>query len=312
MAKRGRPRRSNPHAERMIFRAELSVCPACGEPLTSVGNAAHSVKTVQTFEGEFHVVAYSRLCANSECEKCGTHYHAVGHLRIALPSETYGLDVVAFIGWQRDREQRRFSEIVSMLHERGIIINERSVGRLYRLYQALVKGGWKQVQERLEQAAQEYGGIILAADGLQPDGCEATLYTLYEALSGTPVEAMWIEQADAPHLTAWLRRCSLGDFKVLATLSDNEKALVIALRRVWPEAPHQLCQEHFISGLSEPIQDEDKKLQGVLREHLRDLAGLPKLTAEETDERIASQVTQSSPSEKKGAQFAAPRRAHKR
>jgi len=134
MVQRGRPNRSNPYAERLIFRTELSVCPAYGEPLTSVGNAAHSVKTVQTLAGEFHVVTYSRLCANRKCEKYGTHYHAVGHLYIALPFETYGLDVVAFIGWQRDQKQRQFSEILSLLQGRGIYINERSVGRLYRLY----------------------------------------------------------------------------------------------------------------------------------------------------------------------------------
>jgi hypothetical protein len=240
MAKRGRPNRSNPHAEHLIFRTELSVCPACGEPLTSLGNAAHSVKTVQTLAGEFHVVAYSRLCANPECKKYGIHYHAVGHLYIALPFETYGLDVVAFIGWQRDQELRRFSEILSLLQGRGIRINERSVGRLYRLYQALVTGNWKKVQERLETVAQEHGGLVLAAGGLKPNGCGSPLYVLYEVLSGTPVHGMWIEQADASHLTIWLRRCPLGDFKVLATLSDNEKALVRALKTVWSESPHQL------------------------------------------------------------------------
>ena len=171
MVKRGRPQRSNPQAERKIFTAELTGCPTCHEPLSSVGNTAHSIKTVQTFAGEFHVVAYSRLCACPECEKYGHHYHGVGHLQVALPGETYGMDVVAFIGWQRDREHRRFSEIKVLLNDKGIVINERSVGRLYRLYQALVKGGWKKGQARLAQAEREHGGLILAADGLQPDGC---------------------------------------------------------------------------------------------------------------------------------------------
>jgi hypothetical protein len=297
MAQRGRPKRSNPQAERKIFRAELSACPACGEPLTSVGNSAHSIKTVQTFEGEFHVVAYSRLCGNPTCAKQGTHYHAVGHLRVALPSETYGLDIVAFIGWQRDREQRRFSEIKRKLNEKGIAINERSVGRLYRLYQALIKGGWKKVQERLAQAEQRHGGLILAADGLKPDGCGGTLYVLYEVLSGTPVSAMWLEQADAAHLTTWLRQCPVTDFKVLATMSDHEDALVIALQTVWSEAPHQLCQEHFISRLSEPIHQEDQKLQGTLQEQLRDLPSLPKLMAEESSEHLVAEVAQHNPDE---------------
>ena len=84
MAKRGRPTRSNPQAERKIFKAEIEVCPSCNEKLTSVGNTAHSKKTVQTLDGEYQVVAYSRLCNTNGCEKKGHHYHAVGQLGIAL------------------------------------------------------------------------------------------------------------------------------------------------------------------------------------------------------------------------------------
>jgi hypothetical protein len=272
--------------------------------LSSVGNSAHSIKTVQTFEGEFHVVAYSRRCDNRECEQYGRHYHAVGHLQVALPGETYGLDVVAFIGWQRDREQRRLSEIKVLLNDKDIEINERSVGRLYRLYQALIKGGWKKGQARLAQAEQEYGGLILAGDGLQPDGCGGTLYVLYEVLGGTPVSAMWLETADAIHLTAWLRQAPVADFKVQATMSDHEDALVIALTTVWADAPHQLCQEHFISRLSEPIHAADQELQSSLQVELRGLAKLPKLNSEVKVEPDKASVESDELATRQGAQLA--------
>ncbi len=84
MPKQGRSKRSNAQAEQKIFTVELVACPTCKKPLTSVGNAAHSKKTVQTFEGKWYVVAYSRLCDCPECEKYGHHYHAVGHLYIAF------------------------------------------------------------------------------------------------------------------------------------------------------------------------------------------------------------------------------------
>ena len=286
MAQRGRPKRSNPQAERKIFRAELEACPACNERLTSVGNAAHSKKTVQTLKGEFHVVAYSRLCDTLGCEKEGHHYHAVGHLQMALPGESYGLDVVAYIGWQRDREQRRFAEIKKKLNEKGVAINERSVGRLYRLYQVLLKGGWKKVRERLAQTEQEYGGLILAGDGLKPNGCGGTLYVLYEVLSGTPVSAMWLEVADAVRITAWMRQSEAEKFKVLATMCDKEEALVIGFSTVWSEAKQQLCQEHFIGSLSEPVHQADQQLQGVLQAQLRGLPQPPKLRGEVRDEKV--------------------------
>lgn len=295
MAKRGRPKRSNPQAERKIYKAELEACPTCGGGLSSVGNAAHSKKTVQTLAGEFYVVAYSRRCEKLGCEKKGHHYHAVGHLQMALPGESYGLDIVAYIGWQRDREQQRFAEIKKKLNQKGVSINERSVGRLYRLYQALLKGGWKKVRERLAQTEQEYGGLILTADGLKPNGCGGTLYVLYEALSGTPVGAMWLEVSDAMCITAWLRQTEAVNFKVLATMSDHEEALIIGLSTVWSEAKHQLCQEHFISGLSEPVHKADQQLQESLQTQLRGLAKPPKLRGEEKDEIRVTEVGQPQP-----------------
>ena len=62
-----RPKRRNPKAERLTFVCELEYCPECGERLSSEGIAAHSNKTVQTLDGDFYVVAYSRVCQNSEC-----------------------------------------------------------------------------------------------------------------------------------------------------------------------------------------------------------------------------------------------------
>jgi len=70
-------------------------------------SAAHSHKTVQTLDGDFFVVAYSRVCTNTECDEYGTRFHADGHLRVSPPYCTYGLDVIAFVGIQRDREEPR-------------------------------------------------------------------------------------------------------------------------------------------------------------------------------------------------------------
>jgi hypothetical protein len=54
------------------------------------------------------------------------------------------MDVIAFVGIQRDREHKQFAEIQGLLNERGVAINDWSVGRLYRLFLALVEGTWPQ------------------------------------------------------------------------------------------------------------------------------------------------------------------------
>ena len=303
MALARRPQRHNPNAERLRFTAEIKSCPLCNERLSTEGNTAHSAKNVQTMDGDFYVVAYSRRCLNKGCDNQGKHYHAAGHLKISLPYSTYGLDVLAFIGIQRERKHKQFIEIETLLNERGVEINDVSVGRLYRSFLALMEGAWPKRRERLVKAVEEYGGLILKVDGLRPDGDGPQLYVLWEVLSGTPVLGMLIDKADAPHLTVWLRKGIdlIDGLPILATLSDGEKALKAALKVVCPNAPHQLCQEHFMGNLSKPVQEEDGALREGLKEHLSPLPSVPNVDEEEATERIEHLVVQEGTPGKRGA-----------
>ncbi len=133
MAVGRRPKRHNPKAERMIFTAEIENCLECEQRLSTKGNYAHSAKTVQLLPGERYVVAYTRHCQTEGCKMFGHHYHATGHLKVSLPHSTYGLDIVAYVGIEHERKHRQFSEIAEELKEKGVVINNQSVGRLYRL-----------------------------------------------------------------------------------------------------------------------------------------------------------------------------------
>ncbi|WP_242038155.1 endonuclease domain-containing protein [Tolypothrix sp. FACHB-123] len=61
-------------------------------------------KTVQTMDGAVFVAGKSKECTNSSCTHFGKHYYATGVLKYSLPYSTYGLDVLAFIGWQHEHE----------------------------------------------------------------------------------------------------------------------------------------------------------------------------------------------------------------
>ena len=133
-----RPNRCNPEAPRLTFVPEIEHCLKCDRPLSSEGSTAHSTKTVQTLHGTVYVVAYSRVCVTPGCACQGHHYHASGHLKLSLPYSTYGLDVVAYVGLERDRQHRQFLEITAGLNALGVAINDHSVGRLYRQFLALL------------------------------------------------------------------------------------------------------------------------------------------------------------------------------
>ena len=272
---RHRPRRRFPDAKRIIVECELEQCVHCESPLAN-RDTWYVKKYVQTMNGPVFVAGKSKKCVNSDCTHTAEYYYARGVLMISLPYSTYGLDVYAFIGWQHEHEHKQFVEIQKQLNQRGILINERTVGKLYRQFLALLGGMNGKKRKRLAEAQQAHGGLIWAIDALQPEGCGSSLYVLYEVLSGTPVSAIQLENPTTPRLTEWLAPCKELPFNVLATLSDGEKAIVAALKGCWKEAPHQRCQLHFLNRVAEPVMKEDSRLRRQLRD---DLGGLPAVPA---------------------------------
>jgi hypothetical protein len=236
---------------------------------------------VQTLAGPLFVAGRSKECVNPVCQHVGAHDYASGVLLISLPYSTYGLDVLAFIGWQHEHEHRQLIEIQRDLNRRGIAINERNVGKLYRQFLALQAAADQKTLRQLAATAAQHGGLIWAVDGLQPEGCGSLLYVLYEVLSSTPVGAIQLSQPTGKALIRWLQAYRDLPYPVLATLSDGEKAIIEALQASWPDAPHQRCQAHFLNNLVEPVLEYDVELRELMRQ---DMGGLPKVPPPSEDQ----------------------------
>src|SRR3954454_5886664 len=246
---RNRPPRLFPDAPRQIVACALADCPPCAQPLRP-RKPWHMRKTIQTLHGPLFVAGKSKECANPACSHAGLHYYASAIATLSLPFCTYGLDVLAFIGWHHDHEHRRLVEIQQHLNTQGLLINERTVGKLYRQFLALLGAVQAPTQQRLAAAHARYGGLVWALDALQPEGHGTLLYLLYEVLSDTPVAALQLPHASGAELSAWLTPYAALPFAVLGTLSDGEEAIGVAFRTCWPQAPHQLCQVHFLNNLA--------------------------------------------------------------
>ena len=273
---RHRPKRQYPEAKRKLCQPEIKNCPYCESKLKST-RTLYIDKEVQTIkEGPVNVRAYGYYCPNGECPHPEKRYRAVKEVRqISLPQGTYGLDVIAFIGWEHEREKRQFKEIQGLLEEREIEISERHVGRLYRQYLALIAGLNEEKMGRLKKTEQEYGGVIWATDGLQPDKNGPQMYVLYEVLSGEAVAAAWFDKRDMDHLQGWLDPYGELDLNVLATLSDGEEAERAAMEAVWPGKPNQMCHVHFLGDIALPIHKGDRQLRSKMGESFGKLPPVP-------------------------------------
>lgn len=270
-----RPSRRFPNAPRKILQPEVKVCPYCHAKLKSTGNISIN-REVQTMDGALNVRAYSWRCRSEDCPCPDVRYRAQRELwRISLPKFGYGLDVVAYIGWQHDQKFRQFCEIQLDLQSRGILISERHVGRLYRQYLSLLGGLSDQKLDELKKYNSLHGGVVWALDALQPDQDGTQLYVLYEAISETTVAAAWLDKRDTDHLIGWLEPYTLLNLTVLGTLSDGEEAEIKALKTLWSNSPHQMCLTHFLGDCAKPIKKANQKLKAALRQGMGSLPPVP-------------------------------------
>ena len=274
MEKRPRHRieRRYPEAKRQIFVSELETCVHCGTELKLRPNW-HMRKTIQTMQGPLFLAGRAKMCTNAECSHRGTRYYAGQVWLLSLPDSTYGLDVLAYIGWQHEHDQRQLVEIQRELNQKGIEVNERNVGKLYRQYLALLGATSEVKRKKLDAIVEKHGGLIFGVDALQPEGHGSLLYVLYEILSGTVVSAIQLEPPNEQALTDWLK--TYQGYPVLASVSDGEERIIAALRAVWPTAPRQRCQEHFLGNLADEVLENDTELRKQMRV---DLGGLPKIS----------------------------------
>jgi len=269
---RHRPHRKFENAKRLILECELTNCPHCQVPLQA-RRTWHMRKTIQTLEGPVFVAGKTKQCANATCRHTGQHYYASQAALLSLPKSTYGLDVLAYIGWQHEHEHKQLVEIQRALNRRGILVNERNVGKLYRQFLALLGAISEQTASQLAAVVAKHGGLIFGLDALQPEGHGSLLYVLYEGLSGTPVGAVQMEHATSEKLCAWLQ--AYQGYPVLATLSDGEDTLIAALKQTWANAPHQRGQEHFLANLADAVLDYDTQLRQAMRQNLGGLPQVP-------------------------------------
>ncbi len=257
--------------ERIVYNCELDVCPTCGQTLRPCGHYTFA-KTVQHLDRVAYVASRPKECRNPTCPQVGTRYPSARAQTVALPHGTYGLDVIAQIGWWRDWEHLSGGEIYARLAPQ-VQISRRQVDLLLQQYRTLLACNARLERDRLAQAAQAHGGLILSLDGLEPEGAHEQLWVVREVLTDSILAVGWVPRVTTDSLVSllapvqgWLQAAS---WPVQATVSDRQIPLRMALERVWPDVPHQWCQAHYLRNAVKPLQAHDQALKTDLRQTIR-------------------------------------------
>ena len=102
----------------------------------------------------------------------------------------------------------------------------------------------RQHRDRLAQIATAQGGLLLALDGLAPEGGEPPLWCIRELTRGLTLRSGWLSQQDHPTFAAFLQPLTQLEWPMLAVLSDKPTGLRPAVTKVLPQRRYQFCQAH--------------------------------------------------------------------
>jgi hypothetical protein len=193
--------------------------------------------------------------------------------RLALPGSTYGYDVLVRIAWWRQEYRATYREMHTELASQ-VRISESHVGYLYQqVYLPLLACHERQHRDHLAQVAKEQGGLIIALDGLAPQGGEPQIWFIRELTSGFTLRSGWLAQQDQPTFEAFLKPLKHLEWPILAVLSDKQKGLVPAVATVLPNSHYQFCQAHYLRNLADPLAEADAAFKMELRKTVRQQVG---------------------------------------
>ena len=185
--------------ERMIYHPELLTCPHCGDLLVTCNYLAWD-KTVQRLDRVLSVASRPGRCPHAMCVGSRLRLLSAEGQRLAPAGSTYGYDVVVHIGWWRQEARATYREIHAALASR-VRISESHVGYLYQqVYLPLLACHERQHRDRLAQIAQQQGGLIVALDGLAPQGGEPQIWFIRELSSGLTLRSGWLCAAGSAHV----------------------------------------------------------------------------------------------------------------
>ena len=256
----------------IIQTAPETTCRTCQRTLAI---CQHRDRHVWCLDGLIHLRYRDKRCPDLACENHAVLYRPHIDLRLALPRMSFGLDVILAVGQRHLEREQSLSQIGRELTQSGVPIHQTHVGDLFRHFLVLcrlARGDEATVQQKLR----DQGGIYLMIDGVQFDEKSPVLYLCWDARSGTPLFGERLAKRDADAVGAMVRRVKKMGVPVRGVTTDGEHGLVSAIRQVFPEVPHQLCQTHFLFNCAKPMEVDLKALQTSVEERAEQVRQLQK------------------------------------
>jgi hypothetical protein len=250
-----------------IFTCELDLCPCCHQPL-SEAHYLNGRKTVQTMVQVMTIAYRPKVCIHPGCSGAPTAFPSAGWQRVAPKHSTYGYDVIAQMGWERQTGQAHLDMIQAQLATR-VDISESHVRYLYHhQYLPLIACHERTHLDELQRISASTG-LVLSLDGLMPVGGEPPLWVVRELQTGRTLRSGWLLRQDETAFVEFLQPIADLGLRVTALVSDKQVALAPAVARVFPHSVHGWCHVHYFQNAAAPVAEADETMTKALRQAVR-------------------------------------------
>ncbi len=278
---------------------ELNDCPICASQLL-LCDYVNGRKTVQTMSDVLKLSYLPKKCSNPNCYYHHNPVRSAEWLQIAPIHGTYGYDVIASIGWERQNYKQTFKGILENLSDKIQISDSQIRYLYYQVYHPLLACDERKHESELSKFS-EQSGLILTLDGLAPEGGEPQLWLVREVQTGLTIRAGWLSRQDQTTFENFLSPIVKKGYSISHIMSDKQRGLVPAVKTVFSDTKHSFCQTHYLKNLAEPVAVSDESMKISLRKAVREEVGdiIKEEDGEETGVMTVTGIIPSSIEEKK-------------
>ena len=219
--------------QRSMYQPALLTCPHGGALLVRCNSLAWD-KTVQTLDRVLSVASRPGHCPHVTGAGSRLRLLSAQAQRLALPGSPSGAAVLVRMAWWRQESRATYREIHTARASQ-VRSSESHVGSLsQRVSLPLRAGHERQPHAPLAPIAQEQGGVIIARDGLAPQGGAPHMWCSRALPSGVTFRSGGRSQPDQPPFEACLQPLTPREWPILAGRSDKPTGGVPAVATVFP------------------------------------------------------------------------------
>jgi hypothetical protein len=262
--------KDNQRVPKRYYHPEQKQCPCCGQVLQRAYPWWR--KYIVFLSGRELVISIAYRCRNRQCRDArrGRMHTSRTAERLTLRGSSFALEVIAQIGYWRFWQRWTVAQIHERLsQERQLPIPEREVLYLIGVFLVLSRCTyhlrWAEYMAEFRRH-----GLFLAIDALKPEKGNRALYVVRELKHGLVVHHVSLLNTDQRMLEKHLLQpIKALDYRIRGLVSDDERALRLAIAHLWPNVPHQTCQVHCLRDAAQPIVDADRAFKTSLKKAFR-------------------------------------------